>query len=195
MLTNLVTDSFLTLFPLLILYGFTFLVFFKTILTNNVKATYFDRISTFSTFSNSFFLSFLVLLNILYPFFIQYLYFFKNWSTTIWSSHFILTNYNLFLILFSTTLSFYIIYIFYNVFFQKINFNKDYFFSIVQLIFMFPYLFLVNNFFSFVFILEYINTIIFYKLISSKINKTDSFYKYHNNYPSKKYANVIFFQF
>lgn len=32
-------------------------------------------------------------------------------------------------------------------------------------------------------------------MISSKINKTDTFYKYFNYYPSKKYINVIFFQF
>lgn len=87
------------------------------------------------------------------------------------------------------------LYIFYNIFFQKINFYKDYFFSIIKLLFAFPYLFLVNNFLAFIFVLEYLNTIIFYKLISSKLNKTDVNISANNYFPSKKYVNVIFFQF
>jgi len=87
------------------------------------------------------------------------------------------------------------LYIFYNIFFQKINFYKDYFFSIIKLLFAFPYLFLVNNFLAFIFILEYLNTIIFYKLISSKLNRNEVNSSKINYFPSKKYVNVIFFQF
>ncbi len=195
MLTNSLTDGVLSLTPLFLLYSLTFLTFFKVLLTHNIKSTYFDKLKPLNTFSGSFFLCFLMLLNISFIFLISFLYFEKNWSSTFWSSHLIITNYNLFLILFVCTIIGYILYIFYNIFFQQINLYKDYFFAIVKLIFGFPYLFLVNNFFSFIFILEYLNTIIFYKLISSKINKVDSFYKFFNYYPSKKYINIIFFQF
>lgn len=194
MLTNLITDGILILSPLCLIYLLTFLTFFKMLITANLKSSSTDKISPLSQSSGSFFLCFLILLNTVYPFILNFLLFQKGWTLTIWSSHLIFNNYNLYLITFTLSITFYIIYIFYNIFFQQINFYKDYFFSITKLILTFPYLFLVNNFFAFIFILEYINTIIFYKLISSKINKTDS--SLHKNFfPSKKYINVIFFQF
>ena len=180
MLTTSITDGVLFLTPLLLIYSFTFLIFFKFILTMNVKGSYFDKLTMLTNQSTSFFLCFLVLLNTLYPFLIQF---------------FLFNNYNFFLINFTIYITFYLVYILYNIFFQKVNFYKDYFFSLINLIFAFPYLFLVNNFFSFIFVLEYINTLIFYKLISSKLNKVDVYKKYTNYYPSKKYVNIIFFQF
>jgi len=89
----------------------------------------------------------------------------------------------------------YIVYIFYNIFFQKMNIYRDYFFSVISLMTAIPYMFLVNNFYALIFILEYINTIIFYKLISSKINKADVIEDNKTQYSSKKYINILFFQF
>lgn len=47
--------------------------------------------------------------------------------------------------------------------------GSDYLFSIINLVLLLPYLFFVNTIFTFLFVLELVSTIIFYKLISSKI--------------------------
>lgn len=111
-----------------------------------------------------------------------------------WSEHLFLSNYSILLILFVFLISLYIIYIFYNVFFQKINLLKEYYFSTLLILLFFPYLFVVNNFFSFLFFLEYINTLILFKLISSKFNKTN-ISEQTNFYSSKKFISLIFYQF
>ena len=49
-----------------------------TLFTVNVKSNYFDKLTTLTTNSNSFFLSFLFLMNILYVFIIQFFVFQKN---------------------------------------------------------------------------------------------------------------------
>jgi len=84
--------------------------------------------------------------------------------------------------------------IFYNTIFQEINLLKEYFFSSFLILLFFPYLFVVSNFFAFLFFLEYINTLILLKLIASKLNKT-AVTNQTNYFNSKKFVGLIFYQF
>jgi hypothetical protein len=79
---------------------------------------------------------------------------------------------------------------------KKIIKSLDFLLSISTLIFLLPYLFCVNTIFTFLFFLELLSTILFYKLLSSKIwyksnNKNNIVV---NNLP-QNYINMIFFQY
>lgn len=80
---------------------------------------------------------------------------------------------------------------------NKTNLTKsiDYLFSVNNLILIFPYLFFVNTVFTFIFLLELISVILFYKLISSKIWFKNTNTKNVNNNIPQNYINMIFFQY
>ena len=82
-------------------------------------------------------------------------------------------------------------------FFQILNLMKDYYFVTLFLVFNTIYLFVINNFFSFLFVLEYLNILILYKLLLSKINKT-KVYCINNTkliFSTKKFISLLFYQF
>jgi len=72
----------------------------------------------------------------------------------------------------------------------------DYVFSICNLIVILPYLFFVHTVFTFLFMLELISTVIFYKLVSSKVwfRGVKNSYSLSNNIP-QNYINMVFFQY
>ena len=80
---------------------------------------------------------------------------------------------------------------------NKINYNNDFFFSILNISNFLPLIFFSNNMFSFIFLLELNSCLVFYKLIVSKL-----WYKSNdiNQLNIKKilpkgYVNLIFFQY
>ena len=80
--------------------------------------------------------------------------------------------------------------------FNKINYSNDYFFALLNLTVLLPLIFLSNNIFSFIFILELNTSIIFYKLVVSKLwYSTNDKDKKLNKIKSKNYVNLIFYQF
>jgi len=198
-LTNSIADGILLLSPLFLIYSLTFFCFFKSLLTNDQKAVFSDKISFYNSNSPLFYTCYLYVLNVTIFFFIMFLLFCKNTTISIWSDHLILTNNNLLFITFIFSFIVFLLLIFNNLHTQGVNLYKDYFFSLTNILLSTPYIFLVNNFFSFIFILEYINTVVFYKLISSKLEKNKNYFVENtheeNNLSSKKYVNIIFFQF
>lgn len=198
-LTNSIADGILLLSPLFLTYSLTFFCFFKAIVFGDQKAFFTDRLHAYKSNSPLFYSCYIAVLNIAVLFFLFFIFFCKNSSFTLWSDHLVITNNNLLFIVFIFTLTTYLLIIFNNLHHQQINIYKDYFYSLVYIILTTPYLFIVNNFFSFIFVLEYINTIIFYKLISSKLDKNITYFGIdafdENNLKSKKYVNIIFFQF
>lgn len=72
--------------------------------------------------------------------------------------------------------------------------GSDYLFSIINLVLILPYLFFVNTIFTFLFLLELISTIIFYKLVSSKIWFKNQKVSTNTSTP-QTYINMVFFQY
>ena len=104
-------------------------------------------------------------------------------------------NNTLFLIILSYLFFIIIINIFKNLILQKLNYTREYFFSLINLTLVSPFIFLCSNFYSLIFLIELLTTIIFYKLIVSKINNNKFLQKKYNIYFSKKYISMIFYQF
>jgi len=84
---------------------------------------------------------------------------------------------------------------------SNINYNSDYFFSIINLILYLIIVFLVNNLFSFFFVIEVISIFFFYKFAISKVwqinkntkikeNKTKN-----NKFLPKNHLNMLYFQY
>lgn len=166
--------------------------YFAILLLSSVISLYSDQIiagnNNYNTTALGFLLKSFLILFLLYEIIISK----KGCSIFCWLDHFFITNYNLFLILFVITIMTYLINLFFNIFFQKIGVLQDYYLSVLLIVLNIPILFIVNNFFSFLFILEFLNTIIFFKLISSK---TGNYSNFKNYYFSKKNISLIFYQF
>lgn len=94
----------------------------------------------------------------------------KGKNDIFWFSHFNLSNFTLGLFHLFIFISF-TIYVILKITAGKANLIKsnDYIFSIINLVLIFPYLFFINTVFTFLFLLELISVVLFYKLISSKI--------------------------
>ena len=73
--------------------------------------------------------------------------------------------------------------------------THDYILSITSLILLLPYLFCVNSIICFLFFLELISAILFYKLVSSKIFYKNSKKKNNSNNLPQNYINMVFFQY
>ena len=80
---------------------------------------------------------------------------------------------------------------------SRLNLSYDYLFILTNLSITLPYLFCTNTIFFFIFFLEFLSCLLFYKLISSRV--------WYNNYYSSKidfkkklpinFINMIFFQY
>lgn len=90
---------------------------------------------------------------------------------------------------------FVLIFFYKNIISQKVNYSREYFFSIINITLFFPFLFFANNLYSFLFLLEFLSTLIFYKLVVSKINQKPLINLEKNIFFSKKYISMLFFQF
>jgi hypothetical protein len=83
---------------------------------------------------------------------------------------------------------------------NNLNFNIDYFLAIFNLNIFLPLVFLSNNFYTFIFLLEINSLLILYKFSVSKFwfNKNEFFEKYKNPFDRlvpKFFLNMIFFQY
>jgi NADH:ubiquinone oxidoreductase subunit 2 (subunit N) len=127
-------------------------------------------------------------------------FFSKGVETQIFNNHLFITNFNFLLtcvILFLGCLMFYI----YKYISIKNAINSDdYFFSIFGITTLIYYIFLSNSFYNFVFVLELISILIFYKFILSRSWALDSKNLVSNKnmlntQHNRNYINVIFFQY
>ena len=132
-------------------------------------------------------------------YFIINIYIFKGTNASIWWQHFKISNLNLSLIFFLLIFNLFFIVISKNLSIIQ-NFVKlDYFFALSNLSNFLPLIFIANNLFSFLFILEFVSVIIFYKFVVSKVWKLNSLENINNflifrNLPNY-YLNMLFFQY
>lgn len=80
--------------------------------------------------------------------------------------------------------------------------NSDFYFSLINLSLIMPFLFFVNSFYSFIFVLELISLIVLYKFVVSRFwiknKKKSGFFEKKSLIDrifSKPYVNVLFFQY
>ena len=183
-------------FPIFFINFLPLFVFFKTLVLKYKKLV-FDKFIANENLNNESLVVFIYIqLSTIYIF-TNIIIFLKNHSFFSWSHHFFINNLNLLFITFIFFLSLYILYIYINMFFQILNLMKDYYFVTLFLIFNTTYLFIVNNFFSFLFVLEYLNILILYKLLLSKINKTRIYFINSTKliFSTKKFISLLFYQF
>lgn len=114
--------------------------------------------------------SYLLNINKLFLYFIfLYLFTFKGIHNTIWWQHFKISNFNLSLVLLLLTFNLFFLFICQNLSLVQ-NFVKlDYFFALLNLSNFLPLIFIVNTLFTFLFVLEFVSVIIFYKFVVSKL--------------------------
>lgn len=205
-LNNLLFLEYYTIIPILISMYFIWLVFLKLNITNNEfylgfgfsNSSKVDSIKNNNT--NIFYINYFILF-ILYGFF--YTHFLKGFEFNFFFDHFLYSNYSLKLFIFFIFMQF-LIYFFLNSFkFSKINYTTDYYFSLILLLYLLPFLFFLQNMFIFIFFIELISCTIFYKLIASRLwykdignikNKTSEKNNISRFLP-KHYVNMVFFQY
>lgn len=80
----------------------------------------------------------------------------------------------------------------------NINYNIDFFFSIGNLVFLLLLIFLTNNMYTFIFILELNSSLVFYKFVVSKFwfvkKNKQNLTKFTRILPTN-YINMLFFQY
>lgn len=189
-------NNFYFLLPYFYFFIFIWLIFFKinkTLKLKNFKKDLYFNINIlkkqhFKIFIN---INFFVLLNLL-----MFLYILKGENFNFWWNHLIIQNFNLYLIYTIYFINLTMLFILSSISYNKINYSNDYFFSLINLSILLPLIFLSNNIFSFIFILELTTNIIFYKLVVSKLwySEKDKNKKLFS-IKSKNYINLIFYQF
>ena len=179
-------NNFYFLLPFIYSFFLVWIFFFKINKTQKLKS--FKKDVYFKIFIN---INFFILINFFFLFF-----FLRGENMIFWWNHLLLQNFNLYLIFILFFINFMLLFIVNTVSFNKINYSNDYFFALLNLTILLPMIFLSNNIFSFIFILELNTSIIFYKLVVSKLwypsNDKD---KKLNKIQSKSYVNLIFYQF
>jgi hypothetical protein len=125
---------------------------------------------------------------------------FKGVNSTFWWNHLYLNNFNINLILYVILISIIMQLCIRNINQQNNINNNDYYFSISNLSIIIPLIFISNSFYNFIFILEVVSMIIFYKFTVSKFwfkSSNESFNKknYLERFFSKNYLNVLFYQY
>jgi hypothetical protein len=180
----------------IIFWVFFFKINFFLIKNNFLSIDTLQKSSVTYSFHNSFFLN----INKIFLFILFiYIYTFKGISTTIWWQHFKLTNLNLNLIILLLFINFIFLLICQNISLLNNFVRLDYFFALTNLSNFLPLLFLANTLFTFLFILEFTSTLVFYKFVVSKIWKNDDNSNINNfilfrNLPNY-YLNMLFFQY
>jgi len=187
-------DFYFLLNPILFL-SFLWFLFFK--LNNNVSKITTEvstNINILKINSNSLLVNFYFFLMLLL---FTSIYTIQGKNSAIWFNHFNINNHTLNLFYLFTFLGF-CLYFLIKQTTKKVNLFKsiDYLFSINNLLVILPYLFFVQNVFIFLFLLELVSVLLFYKLVSSKIwfkNSTNT-KQIQNNIP-QNYINMVFFQY
>ena len=145
------------------------------------------------------FLNYCLLFNFFY--FLSF-FFIKNTSSTFWWNHFILTNFNLYVIYYLLILNGFFSILMYFISKNNVNFNYEYIFSLFLINIISPLIFLANTLFTLLFILECVSCLIFYKFTVSKFwfSKKKNLQiclnlsKFNKLLP-KYYINMLFFQY
>lgn len=127
-------------------------------------------------------------------------FFFRGSSDAFWWNHLFLTNFNQNILIFVISLS-----IFMHIMVSNININNninniDYYFSILNISVTIPIIFLSNSLYNFIFVLEMISILIFYKFSVSKfwyknVNETWNKKNIMDRLVSRFYLNVLFYQY
>lgn len=189
-------NNFYFLLPFFYFFFLVWLFFFKINKTQKLKNFKKDLYFNINILKKQHFkiyinINFFVLLNLIF-----FLYILKGENFYFWWNHLSIKNFNLYLIYTIQLINLIMLVIISVINLSKINYSNDYFFSLINITILLPLIFLSNNIFSFIFILELVTSIIFYKLVVSKL-----WYSNHDknkklfNLKSKNYINVIFYQF
>ena len=129
---------------------------------------------------------------------ISFLFFLKADFNVFWFNHLKFNNFNFSLIILIIFFALILINLIKLVKNSNINYNLDYFSSIINLTIFVPILFLSNTIFTFLFLLELTSLIILYKFSVSKVwfdnNKNFNKNSFGRLLP-KSYLNMIFFQY
>jgi hypothetical protein len=123
------------------------------------------------------------------------LFLFKGKTIALLFGNLIVTNFNVSVIFFIFLINLNLLFCYKNLILQKINYSNDFFFAILNLNLFLPFIFLSNNIFNFIFFLELLGILVFFKLVVSKNNSVEFFKKKKNFFFSKKFINMIFYQF
>lgn len=184
----------------LILPFFLFSFFFWTFFIKNNFFTVRINPSNKDLLVNSKFLKkvhYIFMLNwITYNFiyFFIFFYFIKTDFNVFWFNHLKFNNFNLNVILIILIFSLIILILIKTIKNSNVNYNIDYFFSIVNLICFVPLIFLTNTIITFLFVLELISLIILYKFSVSRTWFKKKSFNFDRLLP-KSYLNMIFFQY
>lgn len=127
-------------------------------------------------------------------------FFYNGFSESFWYGHMFLSNFNVTIVLFLFFFLFLSYFIFLNTKKSNIVVNNDYYFSLLSIIIFIPFFYFSNSFFNFLFFLEIVSVLIFYKFVVSKFwfNDKFGFFKKSNILErvfSRNYLNVLFFQY
>lgn len=189
------STNLLILLPFIISFKLVLDIFFKVNTFLNIKVFCADKLRYSGDLKKNFFNSY-INLNIIVVFYLLLnIFFFKGYSLEFFYDNLIISNFNLGIIFFIFIINLNVLFLYKSLFLQKINYANDYFFSILNLTLFLPFMFFSNNVYSFIFFLEFLGILVFYKLIVSKTSSLDFFKKKKNFFFSKKYVNMLFYQF
>lgn len=189
------STNFLIFLPFIVSFKLILDIFFKINTFLNIKVFCKDKLRYSGDLKKNFFNSYINLNIIIITYLLLNIFFLKGYSLEFFYSNLIISNFNLSIIIFTFIINLNVLYIYKSLFLQKINYANDYFFSILNLTLFLPIIFFSNNIYSFIFFLEFLGMLVFYKLIVSKTNSLDFFKKKKNFFFSKKYVNMLFYQF
>lgn len=186
------------LFPHFICFLTSWLFFFQMNMNSLTKSLSLDKTNKLNSLNKQHSSVLIKLLFLLI--FLQYVYtyFVKSLESSFWYNHLLLNNTNIFFMNLTYITCLFIANFLKSKIILRLNLSNDFFFALISICILTPLIFYSNNIFSFIFILELNTTILFYKLISSKLwYKSNKNFKKNLNkslYP-KGYLNLVFFQY
>jgi len=201
MLMSISFSEYFIFLPILI-FLFSFWVVFLKLINNvsliNTEIEKNKKVSNVDTPKQNYFFVlveyYLMMVLILFFFF----FFLHGRNSLVLSNHFIFTEFHIKIFLFFLLVAFSFYFVLRAVIFNKSEYPIDFFFSLLNLILFLPLLFCINNFFTFLFVLELISCFLFYKLAASKLwykTTSEKILITTNNEKPNVYVNMIFFQY
>lgn len=193
--------NFINLLPFLLLFSVSWFFFLKNnflyIRLNSASNDILKNSNNLKKFNFKIFLNFsIIAISLL----LLSVFLMRGFSETFWWNHLYFNNLNHNLIIFIIFLSLII-----HVLVTNINVNSnvnniDYYFSLLNLSITIPLLFLSNSLYNFIFLLEMVSILIFYKFSVSKFwykSSNDNFNKKNllERFVSRSYLNVLFYQY
>lgn len=113
-------------------------------------------------------------------------------------NHFLFTEFHVKVFLFFLVVAFSFYFVLYATTSSKSEYPVDFFFSLLNLVLLLPFLFCTNNLFTFLFVLEVISCFLFYMLSASKLwykGVKEKISVTTSNERPVLYVNMIFFQY